>query len=250
MAEEPGGGAEGVERLPAVSGPSGECKAPRCSNESVCRPREAEQLPRVTEPAGSCAGTQTHQGPPEGCLNTQALPASRACSSLGLWLSGQAQETRLGTWCSTHSTVSPPLLHPRRTGGDSPWGCEEKPQAPTSGITHDRLRCGSCGKNTWAHTRPNGLCSNSPARGPQADALHTGGRSRCLPQHAAPPSSTSRDRSADPHPHGTAVPITTPDRVTTLNTSTNPPLVLRISIICLHPHPWGRGHWLPMYPNT
>ena len=165
-----------MEHLPAVSGPSGECKAPRCSNERVCRPREVEQLPRVTEPAGSCAGTQTHQGPPEGCpLEHTAPPGLEGMLFPPPLALGPSTGDPAGTWCSTHSTVSPPLLHPRRMGGDPPWGCEEKPQAPTSGITHDQLRCSSCGKNTWAHTRPNGLCSNSPARGPQADALHTGG---------------------------------------------------------------------------
>lgn len=120
-----------MEHLPAVSGPSGECKAPRCSNERVCRPREVEQLPRVTEPAGSCAGTQTHQGPPEGCPLEHTAPPGLEGMLFPLPLALRPSTgDPAGTWCSTHSTISPPLLHPRRMGGDPPGAVRRSPKHP------------------------------------------------------------------------------------------------------------------------
>lgn len=175
--------------LPAVSGPSAECKAPQCSNERACRPREAEQLPRVTQPAGSCSGTQTHQGPPEGCSFEHTAPPGLEGTLFPQPLALGPTHRRPGWYLVLHPQHHLPTASPSTEDGwrPPPGGCKEKPQAPTSGITRDRLRCGSRGKNTWAHTRPNGLYSNSPARGPQADTLHTGGNAAAASHSTLPP---------------------------------------------------------------
>lgn len=120
-AEEPGAGAEGAEHLPAVSGPSAEARPHGVLMRGCAGPERRGNCPGPHGRQAAAPGLRPTRGLQRVArLNTQPLPASRARSSLSLWLSGQRTGDPAGTWCSTHSTISPPLLHPWRTGGGRP----------------------------------------------------------------------------------------------------------------------------------
>lgn len=192
------------------SGPSAGHRAPAMLYKRRAGPERQSGLPGSAELAGSCAEDSDPPGASEGAhLDTRPTPSTGTCSSLSLWLSGQCTGDTGWYPVPPHSTISPLLLRPLRMGGGPRLGRGEA-QAPTSGITHDRLPLRLTSGDTRAHTGPNAGLQQLISKGTETDALHVGGDAAAASAAHAPPwHPPSGTTGTQPHPHGTALPITT-----------------------------------------
>ena len=129
--------AEGVEHRPTASGPSEEHRAPRCSTrEGVQAQRGRAACPGSQSWQAAAHGTQTHQGPPEGCSFGHTAPPRSEDMLLPqpLALGPMHRRHRLVPGASTHSTIAPLLLRPLRMGGDPSLGL--RGEAPSTHKWH------------------------------------------------------------------------------------------------------------------
>lgn len=246
-AEEPGGGTEG-----RGSGTSSYSERAQCRAQSPTMlykrgragPERQSGLPRVTELAGSCAQDSDPPGASRRLLIWTHSPSQKRghAPPSASGSRANAQETPAGTRCLHPQHHRPPTSPSTEDGWRPlPGASRRSPKHPQVASHVTGFTAAHVGRTQELTQIQTGFTATHQQGDPK-QMLCTWVEMQPLPPTACPSPGVHllRPQHSPPPPrHGPA--RHHPDCVTILKTSTHPPPVLHISIICLPPHPWGQG---------